>query len=325
VIKKIISILFSSLLLFSLLSIESLGVMTVEASQKFHQGNLTTLSFKSPNRLEDQTTDVFPKINSAWNQPRNVAGSNPHEGVDIHMSAYTPVYPAFEGTVADRGTNWIQIKHANGFYMTYTHVYPKVSKGNTVSMTTIIGEIENIKGAHLHFGLNTNTSSTYSNLIWAANNRPYSHVAEWNYGRGLDFIKRHWFTDGHILNIYVYASDDADKAVKPQKVYLYHRKSGTTSWRGPVTMKQTCCTNEVAEHRYNYDFGALGYYNYDKVDWLVVGYRNGDFSPNWAYYPAYYASPSEAPDGNSKYYTVTLTGLPEPLETQPLEEVNGTF
>lgn len=83
-----------------------------------------------------------------------------------------------------------------------------------------------------------------------------------------------------------------------------------------------------SNNRYSYNFGALGYYNGDQVEWLVVGYRDGTFASgrsNWAYYPAYYGTQAEKPDSNSKYYTYTVSGLPpEYIITPSIEEENSS-
>jgi hypothetical protein len=299
-----------------LLSSTPLLAITAEA-QQFHQGDISTENFKSPHRTNDAygqpTIDVWPHINSAWNQPRNVVGTNPHEGTDLSMAANTPVYSVFEGTVVQRGTDWLLIKRTNqNVYMVYKHINPLKYKGDTINTTTRIATIQDISQDHLHIGLTTNNTLDYNSLIWAANNRPFNHVNidNWYYGRGADFLKRHSISSGHVLNIYAFASDDANSYVTPLKVVLWHRPNGTTTWSGPVMM------NAGSSYRYYYDFGNLGYYNNQKVDFLVVGYRDGYFpsgESNWAFYPGYYASPAEKPDSNSKFYTVTLLSLPEPL------------
>lgn len=289
------------------------SVATVDASQKFSQESLTSATFKSPNRSSSNvSTDVWPHINSAWNQPRSV-GTNPHNGTDLNMSVGTNVYSAFSGNVSAKGTDWIQIRHVNGYYMVYKHINPSSSLvvGSAVGTNTVIGTIQNISGAHLHFGLNTNTSTNYNNLIWASNSRPYSHVSSgnWYNGRGLDFVKSHSVSGGTIT-VYAYASDDANANIIPTKVSLYHRKSGTTAWSSSVNMTRSQIGNE---YRYQSNFAALGYRNNDRVDFLIVAYRSGMSNNNWAFYPAYYAAPAETPNSSSVFYTVFLTGLPEPM------------
>lgn len=284
------------------------------ASQKFHQGDLTTESFKSPHRLTANSIyDVWPKINSAWNQPRNEATSNPHNGTDLGMTAKTPVHSVFDGEVAQKGADWILIKRTNqNFYMVYKHVIPEnLAIGAIVSTTTVIATIQSITRTHLHFGLTTNSNSDYTKLIWAANNRPYQHVTadKWYNGRGLDFMKRHYYSSGAIT-LYANASDDQNANETPQKVLIYHRINGTTTWKGPVTM------SAGTDYKYSSNFGSLGYFNNDRVDWLVVGYRAGTFAtgrPNWAFYPGFYETQAEKPDSNSKFFTTTVSGLPNPI------------
>lgn len=322
---KIIKVCLSFLLVFSLLATNIVvGLGEAGASQKFYQSNLTTENFKSPQRTgTDNMTDVWPHINSAWNQPRSVVGSNPHQGTDLNMSVSTPVFSVVPGSVSEKGNDWILVKHGlKNLYVVYKHINPEsdLTKGSPVYNNTKLGTIQNITAPHLHFGMTTNTTLTYSNLIWAANYAPFSHVTSgnWYNGRGLDFLKSHYITNGHVLNIWAYASDDANAYIQPQKVWLYHRKSGNTTWQGPLSMNKASSTGN--EHRYYYNFGGLGYVNNDKVEWLVVGYRSGMTSNNWAFYPGYYATPNQSPDLNSKYFTTTLTGMPEPLNIEPLEE-----
>lgn len=318
--KKLLIVTFIVVLFSS-----NFGITEAIASQDFYQPDLTSETFRSPAR-DSNLNDIWPHINSAWNQPRNVSTSNPHQGVDLRMTKDTKVYSVFDGVVVQKEADWILIKRSNAnYYMAYKHIVPKssLSVGSPVSINDDIGKIQDISGAHLHFGLTTNSSSTYDNLIWAANNKPYSHVIvdNWEGGLGLDFMKRHSFSGGS-LYIYVKASDDYNNYTDPKKVVLYHRKKGTTTWNGPVTM------NKGTNNRYSYNFGALGYYNGDQVDWLVVGYRDGPFvsgRSNWAYYPAYYGTQAEIPNSNSKYYTYTVYGLPpQSIITPSIEEENNS-
>jgi murein DD-endopeptidase MepM/ murein hydrolase activator NlpD len=109
-----------------LFSSSPLLAITAEA-QQFHQGNISTENFKSPSRKLDAygqpTIDDWRHINSAWNQPRNVIGTNPHEGTDLRMLKDEPVYSVFEGTVVQRGTDWLLIKRTNqNVYMDFVHI-----------------------------------------------------------------------------------------------------------------------------------------------------------------------------------------------------------
>lgn len=311
---------------FLLVVVNLFSIAVAEASQKFYQDNLSSAKFKSPNRnASNVSTDVWPHINSAWNQPRSV-GTNPHNGSDLRMTIGTSVYPAFSGTVSAKGTDWIQIKHSNGYYMVYKHVNPDnaLTVGSTVGINTPIATIQNITAPHLHFGLNSNTSTNYNNLIWASNSGPYSHVSissgNWYSGRGLDFIKSHSVSGGTIT-VYAYASDDANANIIPTKVLLYHRKNGASAWSSAVNMTRSQIGNE---YRYQSNFAALGYRNNDRVDFLIVAYRSGMTNNNWAFYPAYYATPAETPNSSSKFYSTFLSGLPEPqLEIELEVEVEN--
>lgn len=53
------------------------------------------VNFNSP--LSTTSTSGFVAVNSKWNQPRNVNGSNPHNGVDLQAALNTNVYAPYPG------------------------------------------------------------------------------------------------------------------------------------------------------------------------------------------------------------------------------------
>lgn len=53
--------------------------------------------FNSP--LAPDEKSGFVSVNSKWNQPRNVKGTNPHNGVDLYAREGTPVYAPYAGWI----------------------------------------------------------------------------------------------------------------------------------------------------------------------------------------------------------------------------------
>lgn len=102
-----------------------------------------------------------------------------HAGIDLSLSAGTPIYATYEGTVQARflsssnGDDWgqaITISHGwygsgNWWTSTYHHINPVVIVGQHVLRGDLIGSVHytNAFPTHLHFGVRDSAYSNTSN------------------------------------------------------------------------------------------------------------------------------------------------------------------
>lgn len=113
-----------------------------------------------PLRVAGRVSSEF----GARTSPTAGASTN-HQGIDIAVSAGTPIVAAGDGTVvtaaysASAG-NYIMIYHGNSLYTVYMHASKlAVSEGATVKSGDVIAYVGSTgisTGAHLHFGVSVN-------------------------------------------------------------------------------------------------------------------------------------------------------------------------
>ncbi len=121
-------------------------------------GGVDTGTFAWPEAQSKQISSCFgPRPNPLG------SGSNFHPGLDIVGGAGTPILAAadgevtFAGPVSGYGSNYVAIKHANGFGTGYGHMRSmSVKVGDKVQKGQPIGEEGNqgqSTGSHLHFNV----------------------------------------------------------------------------------------------------------------------------------------------------------------------------
>ena len=99
--------------------------------------------------------------NYGWrNSPFNAGSRTFHGGIDMAVSAGTPIYAALDGTVTAVGYNatygnYVIITHHSGYKTLYGHMKTTAcKKGNFVYTNTVIGYVGSTgmsTGPHLHF------------------------------------------------------------------------------------------------------------------------------------------------------------------------------
>lgn len=119
-----------------------------------------TAGLRWPLRVPGEISSKF----GARTSPTAGASTN-HQGIDIAVSAGTPIVAAGDGEVvtasysASAG-NYVMIYHGNSLYTVYMHAARlAVSEGTTVKQGDVIAYVGSTgisTGAHLHFGISIN-------------------------------------------------------------------------------------------------------------------------------------------------------------------------
>lgn len=113
-----------------------------------------------PLRVKGRISSNF----GARTSPTAGASTN-HQGIDIAVSAGTPIVAAGDGTVvtasySPSAGNYVMIYHGNSLYTVYMHASTlAVSEGATVKQGDVIAYVGSTgvsTGAHLHFGISVN-------------------------------------------------------------------------------------------------------------------------------------------------------------------------
>lgn len=275
--------------------------------------------------------ETFPGVTSKWNQPRDVASTTPHQGVDLAMAKHTPVYPVYDGWIVyQSGRNasgtalypagtttaaWELVMvldwNNNGVnddavYVKYDHLERVGFVGNNVKVSPATqiatsGD-ENgdyVNAPHLHFGLIYPYSSTTRNGEWTSMNHHYAYTSSWNYGFDMDFI-----ADAYIANNFVTAttyvgSGGARYRVNASDVHLLHRRVGTSTWTASLMAQADSFT-------FQKDLNTLGYAPGTQIQWMVRSRRtamtNSYEAHESAYWPPKFAHPVDDPNASPAAY-----------------------
>lgn len=155
-----------------------------EAARKAAEAKIAAENANNGSTSEEQAdsaTDTYAVNNGGLRWPLRVAGrvssefgnrarptagaSTNHQGIDISVSAGTPIVAAGDGTVvtaaysASAG-NYVMLYHGNSLYTVYMHASRlAVSEGATVKQGDVIAYVGSTgisTGAHLHFGVSVN-------------------------------------------------------------------------------------------------------------------------------------------------------------------------
>ncbi|QTH40870.1 M23 family metallopeptidase [Cohnella sp. LGH] len=260
----------------------------------------------------------YPDVNSQWNQPRLVDGSNPHQGVDLYATSGTRVNAICNGFVTyqnDTTAYELALKcDVNGdglnndnLEIYYDHLddvgFVGTSSTNLVTKGTQIAESGNEGGkvgAHLHYGTRTSRSGT---MVWTRTEPYYRWTSNWNYGRDLDFISLVTWTN-NVAKVVAYEVDSGVKSsLNSNSVTLYHRKDGTSNW---ISVQMT-----KSGDNFSYDLNNV-YTTSEVVNWMVKAdnphtaatYKSAFMIPK-------YDQPSSSPNSTSNkydYYKCTMGG-----------------
>lgn len=254
----------------------------------------------SPQLANPNGTGGWPKVTSKWNQPRGV-GSNPHRGTDLGIGLGSPVFAPYGGCVDSTGTSESGQKLAlrldtdsdtvctdNFLWLQFLHIDPDdTTPGRYFSKGQRVGAVTS---NHLYFGLVETLNSDENHNLWRANFPYYVNVADWEYGRDLDFLADvAWNTSSNILSLWAYVESDWNE-FRVQKVRIYHRVYGSSSAWTTDWMSQVSGTD-----RWQYSLGgkyAVGTY----VETVMEAYRcDADYcgTYNWGFFGAKYRHPAE--------------------------------
>ncbi len=127
----------------------------------------STSDLRWPLRVKGRISSNFGKRKAP-----TAGASTYHKGIDIGVSAGTPIIAAGDGTVvtaaySSTAGNYVMIYHGNSLYTVYMHASKlAVKQGDEVSQGDVIAYVGSTgisTGAHLHFGVSLN--GTYVNPL----------------------------------------------------------------------------------------------------------------------------------------------------------------
>ncbi len=292
-----------------IVSVLSLNVGAINTDNTIAYG-YTTLSatFKSPFRQicsDGIDIELDMVVNEKYSQMRLWNGDT-HEGIDISADHNTDVYAAYPGTVKVVNTNnsnlkFVIIEHtisSSKIYSVYVHLNEIfVSDGDSVDYTTRIATsgppTDDKYGYHLHFGITSNYSTRYSELIWLPSYNFFKNSSCFNNGKDLDYIYGVTYSNStHIIKASGYFKGDSTETREAfDHMYLYYRTSSTEDWN-KVEM-----TSTSIQYQFMYDLDDLGLSSGTTVKGIVVGEVTTkiDRGLHWQYFPAKVKVPPKVP------------------------------
>lgn len=269
-------------------------------------------------------TSGYPGVNSKWNQPRKVNGTNPHEGVDFNLVQYDKFILPYAGFILNLPSNSTSGKNAtfvvmldvNGNKIMDDNVWLRVRHTKTLSTITTntwygkgtaVGEIQDYYGDgntttkqdHLHFGV-VYDSGTYEE--YGPMQPYYNGTVEYNNGKHLDLISQVTPTNSG-LSFTTYIKDETSSSPQlPNNIVIFHKKSTESNWK-----RYNVTTNTT--NNYFVSWSTLGYSTgqFTNIQFII---RVGRFSGyndlltqwdyyNWGYYPAKFQRPDPDPDNSN--------------------------
>ena len=312
---KIWACIVAILLMVSILSLNVSAISTDETEAYGY----TTLSatFKSPFRTTSSGEEEMDMlVNEKYSQMRLWKGDT-HEGIDISAGHKTEVFAVYPGTVKVVNTNnsnlkFVIIEHiisSSKVYSVYVHldkIY--VSEGEEVKDTEKIGTsgppTNTVYGYHLHFGLTSNYSTRYSDLIWLPTYNFFKNSSCFNNGKDLDYIYGVTYSSStHVLKASGYFKGDSSQTREAfDHMYLYYRTGSTGAWN-KVEM-----TSTSVQYQFMYDLDDLGLSSGTTVYGIVVGEvkTKVDSGTHWQYFPAKLKVPPRVPTSTGQYRSFSL-------------------
>lgn len=257
------------------------------------------VNFISP--LSQNSTSGFALVNSKWNQPRNVKGSNPHNGVDLNALEGTKVYAPYAGwstKIAAAGNDDIEFlvdankngeKDDGDYKIRFYHMKSAESNGykNQGDLIGYSGK-QGTTAAHLHYGI----CSTNGGLKWLRNEVNYRYLSSnnWASGQDLDIYSQVRWTNNK-ASLIAYVRDDGTKRAL-KEVRIYYRTTPSGAWTDGGVMTKSGDT-------YTYDFTGK-FTSGTTVYWMARLTRDGVTQA--AFCPAKYYQPANNPNSASQPY-----------------------
>lgn len=278
-------------------TVDNSGIATTASQYDVVFGNTppTILNFRSP-------LSTFAGVNSKWNQPRNVKGTNPHNGVDLQATEDTPVYAPWAGwttNITGAGpydvqlqvdANNNQIKDDGDYYVRFYHLNSREAPGYK-TQGQLIGKsgIQGTNSPHLHFGI----CSIIGGLKWLRNEVNYRYTTNWNSGRDLDiYALVQWNASGaNTPSLIAYVRNDGAKEPLSE-VRMYYRTTTSGAWTDGGVMTKSGDT-------YSYNFNGK-FARGTTVYWMVRLKRSGVSLA--VFCPAKFYQPDNNPNASSYAY-----------------------
>ncbi|WP_139490226.1 M23 family metallopeptidase [Brevibacillus dissolubilis] len=248
-------------------------------------------------------------VTSKFNQPRNVNGTNPHNGTDLGAAYGTNVYAQWNGWVTSASPSAYEmflyydingdgIKNDNVF-VKYDHLSSIVVSSGAVTKGQLVarsGSENGVYPAHLHFGLRRDTGTDGVSDVWIRNEPYYRHVTGWDNGKDLDFISYSTF-NSNTASVYAYAHDSAgEESINSGDVVIFHRKQGTSAWTATTATK----------NGHQFTVNMTGRYPAGTIiEWTARANRSsvkGVISMYWGFHPPKYYQPDYDPNATAYKY-----------------------
>lgn len=238
-------------------------------------------------------TDYTVGIASPCGAPR-YEGSSPHCGLDLGGAWGRQVYAVAAGTVwdvnatdpSDESGLWVRVLHdvsspADGkyeFVSFYCHLSQVLVSGNQiVSQTTPVGLVGNTGGVqtHLHLSLRTADSAQ----LYLPQVEFWDNYSGYNSGKDVDAIHEPYIA-GSYLKVVAYRISGSTP-VDYSRVYVYHRRQGTTTYYAKKAMTLG------ADHTWSANMSS---YAGTTRDLYICVERDVDGKTYRSYRPMYYAA-----------------------------------
>lgn len=296
--------------------------------------NDITQDLWSPTRNTDGT-ESFYAIGSKWQQPRQVTGTTPHQGVDASTPFRTSVYPieagwivyqsgrypdgscCFGGETAGTAKWEMMIEvdwdydgvQNDGLFIKYDHLERVgfLSTGSFASAGTKVAESGNentTQPIHLHFGFIYPREGTTNNGRWTGMRHFYTFASAWDYGRQVDYISQWYLDPTNDLSFFAYiTSDGVNTSLSTADVTVLHRAAGTTTWQ------TLAVRGEFDPHAFRASLNGLGYAPGSTIQFIMRALRPGMADPhNASFFPPRFGHPNNDPNAAASaypYYTAT--------------------
>ncbi|MFA7672647.1 MAG: hypothetical protein WCY62_02170 [Clostridia bacterium] len=316
------------LILVLLSQILSVSSASDQYARSFIQNVSDNMSIQalSPYKNKDGL-EYWPLCTSKNNQPRNVSGTNPHQGTDLTINVGELIYPIYDGEIVymdtdiSSQTGYILVRSDIGIgeyaYIEYMHIVPisGLSVGQYVYTSIPIATIDDYLryDSHLHIGRVNETRDIHFQIYDL-----FADCVNWTNGSDLDVFSYPSYNEETAeFSIYAYISSDTENPefyggygrFRLKYITLFYSVNGN-AWQH--TDIADCDPN------YKYTFNIQEKTNAvkgDTIEYYITGTRDNessydtsfnDASYTVAYYPAYYSHPDAVLSGE-KADAIALT------------------
>lgn len=309
--KRITSAVILILILLS--QILSVSSVTDQYARSFIQNESGSMSVQALSPYKNKEgIEYWPLCTSKNNQPRNVSGTNPHQGTDLTINVGELIYPIYDGEIVYMNTDissqtgYILVRSDTGIgeyvYIEYMHIVPMdgLSVGQYVYTSIPIATIDDYLryDSHLHIGRVNETRDMHFQIYDL-----FADCVNWKNGSDLDVFSYPVYNEETSeFSIYAYVSSDTENhsyyggygRFRLKYITLFYSVNGGT-WQ------HTDISDCDASYKYTINIqektkAVKG----DTVRYYITGTRDNESSYDTsfkdasyavAYYPAYYSHP----------------------------------